>query len=143
MSDATIIIETAVKGGSIITADLAFHYNRDVFAIPGRINDLRSSGCLQLIAENKATPFISTHQFLETMGWLEIKKKKTIEKKLFYDLTTNEQTILSLLQEQDSMHIDEIYLKSKLSSSELAAAILNLELQNIIIPLPGKYYRES
>jgi DNA processing protein len=143
MADATIIIETAIKGGSMITADLAFQYNRDVFALPGRINDFRSTGCLQLITDNKATAFINTTQFLETMGWLEIKKKKTTEKKLFYDLTTNEQIILSLLQEHDSMHIDEIYLKSRLSSSELAAAILNLELQNIIIPLPGKYYRVS
>lgn len=143
MSDATIITETAIKGGSMITADLAFQYNRDVYAVPGRINDFRSSGCLQLIAENKATPFINTADFLEAMGWLETKKKKSTEKRLFYDLTVNEQTILSILQQQDSIHIDEIYLKSKLSSSELAAAILNLELQNIIIQLPGKKYRVS
>ena len=141
LSDATIIIETAVKGGSMITADLAFQYNRDVFALPGRINDTKSSGCLQLIAENKATPFIHTSGFLETMGWMETRKKKTVEKKLFYDLSPEEQIILSLLQQQTQMHIDDIYLQSKLSSSVLAAAILNLELQNIIIQLPGKHYK--
>lgn len=143
MSDATVIIETAVKGGSMITADFAFQYNRDVFALPGRINDAKSSGCLQLIAENKAAPFISNAGFLEALGWIEIKKKKTAEKKLFYDLSPQEQIIVSLLQEQKLLHIDEIYLQSKLSSSELAAALLNLELQNIIIPLPGKNYKLS
>lgn len=143
MSDATIIIETAVKGGSMITADLAFHYNRDVFALPGRINDTKSSGCLQLIADTKACPFIKTSAFLETMGWLELKKSKPIEKKLFHELTPQEQIIFNLLQEKNQLQVDEIYLQSKLSSSEMAAAILNLELQNIIIPLPGKYYKLS
>jgi len=143
MSDATIIIETANKGGSMITADLAFQYNRDVFALPGRINDAKSNGCLQLITENKASCFTNTGSFLEAMGWLETKKKKTPEKKLFYDLNTQEHIILSLLQQQRQMHIDDIYLQSKLSSSALAAAILNLELQHIIIQLPGKYYKVS
>jgi DNA processing protein len=143
MSDATVIIETAVKGGSMITADLAFQYNRDVFALPGRINDAKSSGCLQLIAENKATPYINHTGFLEALGWMEIKKKKTVEKTLFYDLSPKEQIIYNLLQEKQPLNIDEIYLLSKLSSSEMAAAILNLELQNIIIPLPGKNYKLS
>lgn len=141
MADATIIIETAVKGGSMITADLSFQYNRDVFALPGRINDLRSSGCLQLITDQKAMPFISTAHFLEVMGWAESRRKKVAEKKLFYDLSQQEQIIFSLLQERGELHIDEIYLQSHLSSSTLAAAILNLELQNIIMPLPGKKYR--
>ncbi len=143
MADATIIIETAVKGGSMITADLAFQYNRDVFALPGRINDIKSSGCLQLIKDNKATAFTNTTSFLEAMGWMETRMKKVVEKKLFYELSAQEQIIFSLLQEQEQMHIDEIYLQSRLSSSELAAAILNLELQNIIIQLPGKKYRVS
>ncbi len=143
MSDATVIIETAIKGGSMITADLAFQYNRDVFALPGRINDAKSSGCLQLIAENKATPFISSTHFLEAMGWMEIKKKKNTEKKLFHELSSQEQIIVDLLQAKESLHIDEIYLQSKLSNSEMAAAILSLELQNIILPHPGKYFRLS
>lgn len=143
MADATIVIETATKGGSMITADLAFQYNRDVFALPGRITDTKSSGCLQLITDNKAIPFINTSCFLESLGWTDSRKKKTAEKKLFYDLSAQEQIILSLLQEQQQIHIDDIYLRSKLSSSEMAAALLNLELQNIIIQLPGKNYRVS
>lgn len=141
MADATIVMETAVKGGSMITADLAFQYNRDVFALPGRINDSRSGGCLQLIAENKASPFIQTNSFLETMGWLEVKKKKSIEKKLFPDLSPDEQKIITILHQKEGLHVDELYLASGLTSSAFAAILLNLELQNIIIQLPGKRYQ--
>lgn len=141
MADATIVMETAIKGGSMITADLAFQYNRDVFALPGRITDIRSRGCLQLITENKAMPLIQTNDFLETMGWLELKKKKSIHKKLFPELSKDEQKIISLLNQKDGLHVDELYLSSGLTSSAIAAALLSLELQNIIMPLPGKRYQ--
>lgn len=143
ISDATIVIETAVKGGSMITADLAFEYNRDVFAVPGRITDLRSSGCLQLIAQNKATAFTSPDQIIHALGWLETKKKKNPQKKLFPELSSEEQIIVSILTTQEQMHVDELYLKSKLPSSAMASAILNLELQNLIVQLPGKRYQLS
>lgn len=143
LSDATIVIETAIKGGSMITADLAFQYDRDVFAVPGRIYDHRSSGCLQLIAQNKATAFIDTEQLITSLGWLETKKKKNPQKQLFPDLTADEQKIVSILSVQPTIHIDELYLASQLSSSSMAAAILNLEIQNIIIQLPGKRYQLS
>lgn len=143
ISDATIVIETAVKGGSMITADLAFEYNRDVFAVPGRINDQRSSGCLQLIAQNKANIFTSPDQIIHALGWLETKKKKSPQKKLFTELTPEEEIIISILTSQEQIHIDELYLKSKLPTSAMASAILNLELQNLIIQLPGKRYQLS
>ncbi|MBL0884216.1 MAG: DNA-protecting protein DprA [Chitinophagaceae bacterium] len=143
ISDATIVIETAVKGGSMITADLAFEYNRDVFAVPGRIYDQRSTGCLQLIAQNKATAFTSPEQIIHALGWLEPKKKKNLQKKLFPELSAEEQIIISILTAHEQIHVDELYLKSKLPSSAMASAILNLELQNIIIQLPGKRYQLS
>lgn len=143
ISDATVVIETAVKGGSMITADLAFEYNRDVFAVPGRIYDQRSSGCLQLIAQNKATAFTSPEQIINALGWLEPKKKKNLQKKLFPELSSEEQIIVSILTEHHQIHVDELYLKTKLPSSAMASAILNLELQNIIIQLPGKRYELS
>lgn len=143
ISDATIVIETAVKGGSMITADLAFEYNRDVFAVPGRIYDQRSSGCLQLIAQNKATAFTNPEQIIHALGWLEAKKKKSLQKKLFPELSSEEQIIVSILATHEQIHVDELYLKSKLASSTMASAILNLELQNIIIQLPGKRYQLS
>jgi len=143
ISDATIVIETAIKGGSMITADLAFEYNRDVFAVPGRIYDQRSSGCLQLIAQNKATAFTNPEQIIHALGWLETKKKKNSQKKLFPELTPEEQIIVSILTTQEHIHVDELYLKSKLPSSVMASAILNLELQNLIVQLPGKRYQLS
>ena len=141
MADATIVIETASKGGSMITAELAHNYNRDLFAVPGKITDTRSSGCLQLIKQNKAMLLTGTEQLLETMGWQE--KKKTIrkQKELFIELSADEKMIVNLLSETEAVHIDVLFLKSGLSSSSVAAAILNLEIQGVIGGLPGKMYR--
>jgi DNA processing protein len=141
MADATIVIETAVKGGSMITAELAHSYNRDLFAMPGRTTDARSSGCLKLIQQNKAILFTHTEQLIETMGWEEKKQKPgSHQRELFIELSADEKRIVALLQ-HTAMPIDELYFKSALSSSSAAAAILNLELQGVIVPLPGKMYK--
>jgi DNA processing protein len=143
MSDATIVIETDIKGGSMITAELANGYNRDVFAIPGKITDSKSSGCNYLIKNNKAMLLTSAQELLETMGWQQKKTKQGArrQQQLFIELTANEKIILELLQEKETVPIDEINQKSGLSSSTVAAAILSLELQNVIVSLPGKLYR--
>ncbi|MCW3087650.1 MAG: dprA [Sediminibacterium sp.] len=140
MADATIVIETAVKGGSMITAELAYNYNRDLFAIPGRINDPKSMGCLKLVSQNKAVLLTGPEQLVELMGWEPRKKPPSRQKELFIELSDDEKIIVRLLKEKDFLPIDEIYLKSGLSSSSVAAAILNLELQNVITSLPGKLY---
>ncbi|MBL0152913.1 MAG: DNA-protecting protein DprA [Chitinophagaceae bacterium] len=144
MSDLTLVIETGQKGGSMITADLANGYNRDVFAIPGRINDSRSEGCNLLIQQNKAVLFTTTEELLLTMGWEErsVPRPKN-QTALFIELSANEQRIMGILKEKDAVHIDEINLRSGLSSSTVAAVILNLELQNVIVSLPGKLYKLS
>jgi DNA processing protein len=142
MADATIVIETAAKGGSMITAELAYNYNRDLFAIPGKITDSKSSGCLKLVQQNKAILLTDAEQLMQVMGWQEQAKptkKQTLE--LFIDLSDDERILVDLLKDKDSLHIDELYLKSNLSSSSVAAAMLNLELQNVIASLPGKLYR--
>ena len=141
MADATIVIETAIKGGSMITAELAHSYNRDVFSIPGKITDSKSRGCLQLIQQNKAILLTGGEQLIEVMGWEEKKKVFKKQRELFIELNEEEKIIIGLLREKDMMPIDAIYLQSGLSSSKVAAAILNLELQNVIISLPGKMYR--
>jgi DNA processing protein len=142
MADAVVVIETAVKGGSMITAELAHNYNRDLFAVPGKITDTKSSGCLRLIQQNKAMVFTNAAQLIETMGWEERKKAThTSQKLLFVELSPEEKAIVKALAEKESMAIDEIYLHSRLSSSAAAAAILNLELQLIVESLPGKRYR--
>lgn len=142
MADATIVIETANKGGSMITAELAYTYNRDLFAVPGKISDSKSSGCLQLIKQNKAMVYTGAEDLLTMLGWVE-KKKPAVkkQKELFIELKPDEKTIVDLLSEQEGTPIDILYLRSGLSSSNVATILLKLELQNIIVSLPGKLYR--
>lgn len=142
MSDATVVIETGLKGGSMITAELANSYNKDVFAYPGKTTDPKSAGCNHLIKTNKAVLLTDAGELMELMGWLRREKKPgySAQRQLFIEMTTEEKLIVGILQGQEAVFIDEISLKSNLSSSAVAAAILNLELQHIIKALPGKRY---
>jgi DNA processing protein len=140
--DATILVETGIKGGSVITAELANSYNRDVFAVPGRTTDPKSAGCNELIQKNKAMLLTDAKQFLEVMGWNETTTHfKKNQKELFIDLNDEERNIVNLLREKDAVPIDELVFKSRCTSSTLAATILNLELKNVIQSLPGKMYK--
>lgn len=141
MSDATIVVETLVSGGSMITAKLADAYNRDVFAVPGRTTDTKSKGCNYLIKNNKAILLTDADQLLDIMGWQEKKKKVKKQKELFIELTPEEKQVIDILKQKESVHIDEINISSGLSSSAVAAAILNLELQSVIGSMPGKMYK--
>ena len=142
MCDALVVIESGVKGGSLITAELANSYNKDVFALPGKSTDLKSEGCNYLIRSNKASLFTSATDILEAMNWVQ--KEKVIPQKqreLFIELTPDEKKVVDILQQRDSIQIDELYFKSGLSSSAVAAALLMLEMQNVLISLPGKTYK--
>ena len=141
ISDATIIVESSINGGSLITAKLADGYNRDVFAIPGKITDKVSAGCNHLIKHNKAILLTNAEELLAVMGWTEKKSKPKKQRELFIELTPEEQIIISLLQQKEAVHIDEINISSGLSSSTIAAAILNLELQGVVQSQPGKMYK--
>jgi DNA processing protein len=143
MSDATIVIETGIKGGSMITAELANGYNKDVFAFPGRANDAKSAGCNYLIKNNKALLLTEAKELIEAMSWEETKnkKEKKYQREIFIELSKDEKLIVDILKEKESVPIDEINLKSGLNSSSVAAAILNLELQNVVLSLPGKLYQ--
>jgi DNA processing protein len=141
ISDATVVVETLINGGSMITAKLADAYNRDVFAVPGRTIDAKSAGCNYLIQHNKAILLTEARELLKVMGWTEEKKDKKQQRELFIELTPDEQKIIALLQEKESVHQDEINISSGLSSSAAAAAILNLELQHIVASLPGKMFK--
>jgi DNA processing protein len=141
ISDVTIIMESGSKGGSMITADIAAGYNRDVFALPGRISDSKSTGCNQLIMNNKAMLFYDTEQFINVMGWGESKKKNAVlQKQLFIDLSENEKKIVGILREKDCLAIDELNVLSGISTSAVAAALLNLEMNNMTRSMPGKRY---
>jgi DNA processing protein len=141
MADATIVIETATKGGSMITAELASTYNRELFALPGKITDTKSSGCNQLIKENKANLFNGSADFIAWMGWQEKQVNPKKQRILFYEFTKDELVIADLLRDSKAKAIDELYLKSGLSSSAFASAILSLELQNAVVSQPGKMFR--
>lgn len=140
--DALIVIESGKKGGSLITAELANGYNKDVFAFPGRSNDSKSEGCNYLIKNNKAALIDSASDFLEMMRWLPASKpavKK--QRELFIELSPDEKIVTEILKQQDGIQIDELYLKSGISSSAVAAALLMLEMQGVVVSLPGKMYK--
>ncbi|MBL7722832.1 MAG: DNA-protecting protein DprA [Chitinophagaceae bacterium] len=142
MSDVTIVIETGLKGGSMITTELANSYNKDVFALPGKVTDPKSAGCNYLIKNNKAMLLTDAQEIIEIMGWEE--KKKSDSKKqreLFIELSQEEKLIVDILKQKESVHIDDINNQSGLSSSAVAGAILSLELQSVVLSLPGKLYR--
>ncbi|BAV08750.1 DNA processing protein [Filimonas lacunae] len=142
MADATILIETAIKGGSIITAELAYSYNRELFAIPGKITDAKSAGCNQLIQNNKAILLTDTSQLLETMGWAKPAPAPDTPLPVeTTDLSKEEQIIVAICREKELTHIDDLQSRSGLHSSAVATAVLQLELQGLLISLAGKMYQ--
>ncbi len=142
ISDATIVVETSIKGGSMITAEMANSYNRDVFAVPGKTTDIKSAGCNYLVKTNKAILLTDSKQLIETLGWEEKKKKpRKLQRDLFISLSDDEKTVTEILKEKETVPVDELHHLSKLSTSALAAAILNLEFQGVIASLPGKSYK--
>ena len=142
ISDATIVVESGIKGGSLITAEIADSYNRDVFAVPGKIMDTKSQGCNYLIRNNKAILLDDAELFVDVMGWKDSHLvKKQPQTALFISLTEDEKKIVDLLREKGTKHIDELNRASGLSNSVVAAAVLNLEMQGVIAVLPGKMYK--
>lgn len=142
ISDAVIVIESGIKGGSLITAELANGYNKDVFAFPGRVEDSKSEGCNYLIKNNKAALITCANDLLENMGWKKhTKPSPKKQRELFIELSPEEKVIVDILQSQEQIQIDELYFKSKLSSSTIAQALLMLEMQGVVASLPGKIYK--
>lgn len=142
ISDAILVVEAALKGGALITAEIADSYDRDVFAVPGRISDTYSAGCNMLIKKNKAAMIESAEDIIYLMGWEEKNKnKKSIQKKLFYEFTPDEESIVNYLKTNMEVSVDILCSETGMNMSRLAAALLNLELEGVIITLPGKIYR--
>jgi len=141
MSDATIVVETGIKGGSMITAELANSYNKDVFAWPGKVTDPQSAGCNYLIRSNKAMLLSDTQELIDIMGWADIHRQPLVQQDLFVELGADEQKLAHIIAQNETVHIDELNMHSGLSSSTIAAAILNMELQGLVQCLPGKRYK--
>lgn len=141
LSDATIVIEAAKKGGALITADIANSYNRDVFAVPGKISDTYSEGCNYFIKINKAALIQSAKDIKYIMGWdVEKPAKQNVQKRLFINLTPDEDAIVKLLEANTQMSVDAICIEMQTTTSRVAAALLNLEFEGIVKIMPGKMY---
>ncbi|MFZ5551931.1 MAG: DNA-processing protein DprA [Bacteroidota bacterium] len=142
MTDATIVIETGKKGGSVITANLANDYNRDVFALPGRAGDEFSEGCNFLIKSNRAALFESAEDILKLMGWEKKaeKQKEQVQQKLLIALDENEKTIVDLLKEKGETQLDFIALATESPVSKISSLLLTLEFKGIVRSMPGKKY---
>lgn len=143
MSDATIVVESAAKGGSLITADIAESYQRDCFAFPGRITDPASEGCNALIRANRAALLQSAEEFVQAMGW---DKKKTaprnVQRQLFPELSEEEQIIVSLLQKQpDGLQINTLVVESNIPVNRMSGILFELEMKGIIRMAAGGVYR--
>jgi DNA processing protein len=141
LSDLTIVIESSKKGGSLITAHIANDYNRDVFALPGRLNDSQSEGCNNLIKSHKAALIQSVKDIEYIMGWEADKKARTNQKQLFIELSEEEKVLTQLLSIQEKLAIDDLSLQAKLPMSKTASLLLELEFNGVVKSLPGKMYK--
>jgi DNA processing protein len=140
MADAIIVIESSEKGGSLITAELGNGYNRDVFAVPGRVDDSQSRGCNRLIKQNKAALLESAADVEYIMGWEKQSPKSPKQAALFVDLSPEEQALVDTLKDRNTKGLDEISLEAGLPISKTTSLLLNLEFNGIVKSLPGKIY---
>ncbi|WP_156166979.1 DNA-processing protein DprA [Tenacibaculum mesophilum] len=140
LSKATIIIESAKKGGSLVTADIANSYNRDVFALPGRATDIYSKGCNNLIKNNQAHLLTSAEDIVKMLNWDLPRASAPIQNKLFVDLNETEQKIHDYLKQNGKQLLDVIALDCNLPTYQLSSILVQMELKGVIKPLPGKMF---
>lgn len=141
LADVTIIVESAEKGGALVTADIADSYNRDVCAFPGRATDNWSRGCNKLIKSNAATMIEGLDDLERLMSWdIAQQKPEAIQRQLFVDLNPEEQKIVDCLQNGELM-IDQIGKLCQMPVSRVSSMLLSLEFKGMIVSLPGKMYR--
>lgn len=141
LSEATVVIESADKGGSLVTAEIANSYNREVFAVPGRAGDPYSKGCNTLIKTQRAHMLTSAADLLYILNWeLDDKKQPAIQKQLFVELEVDEKKIYSFLSTNSKQLLDVIALQCDLPTFKVASALLQMELKGVIRPLPGKLF---
>ena len=141
LSMATVVVESAEKGGSLVTADYAVGYNRDVFAVPGRAEDLFSRGCNNLIKQQKAHLITSAADLIYLLNWdLEMKDPKPVQKKLFVELEESENRIYQYLLQDGKQQLDSIALSCKMPVFKVSSTLLGMEMKGVIKSLPGKLF---
>ena len=144
LSDAVVVVESKRKGGSLITADMAVDYGRDVFALPGRVDDECSAGCNDLIKRNKAQLIDCADDLIVAMQWQEESKEaiQTCLVEMMYDLTDNQQRLLQLLREtEDGLHINQLPMETQLAYSIVSSELVMMELQDVVKSMPGGMWR--
>jgi DNA processing protein len=142
LSDATIVVESGVKGGALITADIAASYDRDICAFPGRAGDLYSKGCNDLIRRNIAALIENAADLEYVLGWEDPSKAKLpVQQVLFYELTPEEQLLTDQMKKGEKIHIDQLSSALEMPISRISSLLLELEFKGIIETLPGNLYR--
>ncbi|WP_431243504.1 DNA-processing protein DprA [Flavobacterium sp. P21] len=140
MTEATVVIESADKGGSLITANFANDYNREVFAVPGRVSDRYSQGCNNLIKTQRANVLTSAADLIYVLNWDLENKPKTVQRQLFVELDPDEEVIYNFLIKNGKELLDIIALECNFPIFRLSGILLNMELKGSIRPLPGKMF---
>lgn len=143
MADATVVVESASSGGSLITASLAQSYSRDCFAFPGRVNDKYSIGCNELVARNKAALITSAYDFVEAMNWnVAQSKKAVVEPELFPELSDDERRIMTLLAgNTDGLQVNRIVIELNMPVNIVMSRLFELEMKNLVRSVAGGSYR--
>ena len=145
MADATIVVESAAKGGGLITAEIAQSYDRSVFAFPGNVNAEFSKGCNNLIRDNGAGLITCADDFIRAMNWKDAALRQQalsdgIERTLFPDLSAEEQLIVGILQDTNDLQLNILSVKSSIPIGRLTAILFQLEMKGVIKPLAGGMY---
>lgn len=145
MADATILVESASKGGGLITLGIANDYHRDTFAFPGPVNAPYSQGCNSSIRDNHASLITNAEDFVKTMGWMDDAelyeaKKRGIERQMFPDITAEEQQIVDILQADNNLQINVLTMKSSLPINKLTSLLFSLEMKGVIKTMAGGCY---
>ena len=142
IADATIVVESAERGGSLITAGIAMDYNRDVFAVPGRISDAASAGCNRLIRDSRAALLQNAEEFVESMGWATIEKEKQpVQRELFPTLSPDEMVVFEVLKDSEGKHLNQLSVETNLPISKLSGMLFDMEMRGIVRLMSGGTYR--
>lgn len=145
-ADATIVVESASRGGSLTTAEMAQGYGKEVFAFPGRIGDPRSEGCNRLIADNTAALLTCAEDFVKAMGWdgdKELHKKAAsgIQQEMFPVLTDEEQLVVKVLRDKEKLQQNVISVTTGIPAGKLIGLLFAMEMKGIVRMIPGGMYR--
>lgn len=145
LADATVVIESASKGGSLITASLAQSYSRDCFAFPGRVNDQYSQGCNELVSRNKAALITSAYDFVEAMNWEFATKKRSadeLQTNLFPEMTETETDVITALREsEDGLQVNQIVIQLDIAINKLLPILFEMEMKGYVKAVAGGRYR--